>query len=56
MPSLTFSCPRTGRRVGCHIDFDPARQPKPEEINIIVQCPHCKTEHWFKLSDAFEGR
>ena len=45
MQSLTFSCPRTGRRIDSGIRTDRNTFSKIQDIKLRLRCPHCAKVH-----------
>lgn len=50
---LKYKCPKSGRVVTTSIETDTVTLLEMRSMKLSVWCPHCRTSHQIKASDAF---
>jgi len=52
MQNLTFSCPRTGRKIDSGIRTDQNTFSKILTTELRLRCPHCDKAHRFTIESG----
>jgi len=52
MQCLTFSCPRTGRKIDSGISTDRNTFSKIQTAELRLRCPYCDNAHRFKIESG----
>jgi hypothetical protein len=52
MQCLTFSCPRTGRKIDSGISTDRNTFSKIQTAKLWLRCPHCDKAHQFTIESG----